>query len=179
MAKDKVNERLEGISQENLEKAQARLNKLCDQYNMQRITLTHGKNRWRELCFRIIGLPPHEANSAGRSAMMKKEEQDYFVGYMDIIDEFSVFDEGSDGTIKKTTVDEKIALYSKKNAPKDHTTEHTNKTFTGIKRLKNFWKNFGRTHLDKLAEEELRARQDEDWSDHPAEYYDNFYKDKK
>lgn len=66
MAQNKVKNLLEDIPEKQLEKAQEKLNQWCDSFGMDRITLSHEKARWRELCFHMLGLPYPESKATGR-----------------------------------------------------------------------------------------------------------------
>ena len=165
MAQNRVKDRLAGLNEEEKKAAQVRLNDWCDKYGMTRITLDHEKAQWRELCFRTLGLPYPEAKKAGRKASMSQEQKDEMYRYIEIVDEFPSIDENGETIYEETSVDEKITMFTKRNAPADHSTRDSNKTLKGTNRLKTYWENHGRKRLAELKEEEIKARQEEDWPD--------------
>lgn len=73
--------RLESVAPEIHQQAQERLDELCDKYEMERITLTNGKSRWRELCYRMCGIPPVETKPAGRKKVLSDAEKDTWFQY--------------------------------------------------------------------------------------------------
>lgn len=163
MAQNRVKDRLAGLEEAEKKAAQEKLNEWCDNYGMTRITLDHEKAQWRELCFRTLGLPYPEAKKVGRKASLSKEQKDEMYSYIEIVDAFPLIDDNGKASYRETSIDEKIELYSKKHAPADHKVRE--KTFTGRERLKTYWENFGRKRLAELKEEEIKARQEQDWSD--------------
>ena len=103
----KINERLEGVSQEKLYKAQKRLDALSKKYGLE-INLESQNARWRELCLRIIGIPYKKKEKSGRKE--RKEDEVWEIGnYIDCIKEFDTTRDENYKVIKKGRV--KAALY--------------------------------------------------------------------
>ncbi len=158
MAHDRVKGRLAGLDEEEKKAAQEKLNDWCDKYGMARITLDHEKAQWRELCFRTLGLPYPKSKKSGRKASLSQEQKDEMYRYIDIVDEFPSIDENGKVIYEKTSLDEKITMFTTRNAPADHLTRDSNKTLKEKNRLKTYWENHGRKRLAELKEEEIKAR---------------------
>ena len=75
MSKDALKKRLEGIPKKDVAKAQERFNQLCIDYGLEPWDFDYGHPEWRELCFRMAGLPPQikEPKKRGRDKLHKKE----------------------------------------------------------------------------------------------------------
>ncbi len=165
MAKTELEKRLKGISQDELNKAQENLNRLCEEHGLNPIRLTHGKAQWRELCLRMVGLPPLEAKKAGRRSIMSAEEKERFLAYMDIVDAFDdIDDEGNEIKVDRS-VQERIDLYAKKFTPENVKTQDSGKEFSGKGRLLNYWNNFSKDELKRFEEERLAIQSDPEYNE--------------
>ena len=169
MARSKVDERLEGVSQKDKNEAQQKLNKLCDEHNLERIDLNHGKGQWRELCYRMVGLPHQVAKPAGRKSIMSKEEKDDFFWSMYIGLFFTPIDDDGNKIKGGSNVERHINSYLERRALADRATKYTGKTYIAKDTLRNYWLNEGRVRAIELHHRMLEEQQKEDWSD----VYDN------
>lgn len=85
--------RFSNMSSEELLKAQDELNELCKKYALKSWKITAKKGRWKELCLRMAGIPPLEAEKSGRREKRTQEEKEHIVKTVEIIDGFDAYDE--------------------------------------------------------------------------------------
>lgn len=91
MAKRDIEKRLHGIPQETLDAAEEKLAALCEEHDLSPIRLMDGTGKWRELCYRMCGIPYEEKDSRG-SGRPQKYSDDEVVNILNQLDVLMAFE---------------------------------------------------------------------------------------
>lgn len=72
MAQNNSNDRLNNISSDDLDIAQKKLDALCKKHEMKNWKIGARRADWKELCYRIIGLPYETQKPSGRTPVVSE-----------------------------------------------------------------------------------------------------------
>lgn len=155
----KVN-KLENSSDEEIQVAQVKLDKLCEDHDIKKFNIASPHGRWESLVLSICGIKIEKPKLPGRRNDFTPEQKEQIVRYIELVDQFPFIDESGNETYRKTTLAEKCEMLSPSLNIEDgkKRTQYSGKEYKVKDKILNFWHNNGRRILNELQEAEDKKR---------------------